>query len=438
MAKKKKSKKKLFIIIGVIVVVLILIAVNMRGSGRGVFTVTTTKIDRQDVESIVSGSGRIQPKISVDITSEVNAEVIALPVKAGDRVERGQVLIQLDTVQLKSDLDSYMYATNELEARLEGAVVMLDQAEEELARQTELFQKKLTSEQAFKDAGYNARNYRASYEAMRQQHNAAISRLEKARDNLNKTTIRSPMDGIVTLIDVEVGEIAQAQTAYSPGRTLMTVADLSEFEVEVEIDETDIAYLDLAQKAAVEIDAFPDTSFAGTVAEISNTALVSGLGTNDQATNFKVTVTLLEANPKIRPGMSATVDITTNEHSDVITVPIQAVVLREAKDEKPENKTAGDQVEGNVANAATGDDDTTATNDETKKEELRGVFVNDNGTAKFVEIETGIADQQNYEVLSGLEEGVEVITGSFRTLRTIKDGDPIKVDNAKRGGRGDN
>jgi len=430
---KKKSKKKLFIILGAIIVVIILVVLNLGGSKRGVVAVQTKKIGLDNVVSQVSGSGTVQPITKVNITSEVTAEVIGMFVKEGDFVNRGQKLIQLDTVQLQKDMESYLYAANELEARLRGAKVMLDQAQEEYDRQAALYEKKLTSERVYKEAFYTFKSQESNYGALNEQKRAAASRLDKARDNLSKTTITSPMNGTITLVDVEVGEIAQAQTAFTQGRTLMVVSDLSEFEVEVEIDETDIADLELNQKATIEIDAFPDTTFEGRVSEIGNTAITTGYGSSDQSTNFKVKVALIDVNPKIRPGMSSTVDITTSEHNNVLTVPIQAVVMREFDPDSLKKTEAKPAEEGNVAIASTIDDSAAESSGEDseskQKIEKKGVFVNRDGLARFAEIETGISDQQNYEVLSGLKEGDEVITGGFRTLRTIKDSTEIKVEN---------
>ncbi|MEE9441850.1 MAG: efflux RND transporter periplasmic adaptor subunit [candidate division Zixibacteria bacterium] len=435
---KKKSKKKLYIILGVIAGVILIgamVIINLQSSFRSEISVQTKVIEQADIISKVSGSGRVEPKTKVNIVSEVNAEIISLPIKEGDYVRNGQILIQLDTIQLKSDMESALYNANETEARVEGAKVLLDQYRDEYNRQKGLYEKKLTSEQAYTNANYAFQRQESEYKAWIQQKNASRSRLKKARDNLSKTTIKSPMDGTVTLVDAEKGEIAQAQTSFTQGKTLMVVSDLSAFEIEVEIDETDIADLELYQTASIEIDAFPDTTFAGEVVEIGNTATLVGFGSSDQSTNFKVIVTLLDLHPKIRPGMSSTVDIVTNEHNDVLAVPIQAVVMRKfdpdslAAAEKPAE--ASD--EPGVAIAATTEESDSAKVKKSKgdkeKIEKKGVFVNRDGIATFVEIETGIVDQKNYEVLSGLEEEDEVITGSFRTLRTIKDGQAIKVEN---------
>jgi HlyD family secretion protein len=430
---KKKSKKKWLWIGSAAIVVVVLVVANLMSSGNGAVMVQTKQVFSTDVNAVVSGSGRIQPKTKVNITSEVNAVIISIPVKEGDFVARGQVLLQLDTVQLKADMESALYNNNELTAYLDGARVLLSQREEEYQRQKELYDKKLTSEQVYKETYYAWKNQEASVSAMEQQKNAAASRLEKARDNLKKTTIRAHMDGIITLIDCEAGEIAQAQTAFTQGKTLMVLSNLSQFEVEVDIDETDIADLEVGQNAKVEIDAFPDTSFTGTVVEIGNTATAAGYGTTDQGTNFKVKVALNDVNPKIRPGMSATVDITTKEHDNVLATLIQAIVVREFDPDSA--KTAVDKTEpasGNVAVASTAPPDTSTVGklDKKKKVEKKGVFVVRDGKAHFVEVQTGIADKQNIEVVSGLSKDDEVIIGSFRVLRTLAEGAAVKVNNA--------
>lgn len=431
----KKSRKKWFFIIGGVLIVVLLVIINLSQSKRGMVTVQTKKVSLGDIVSVVSGSGKVQPKTKINITSAVTSEIISISVKEGDFVARGQTLIQLDTVQLKKDMESALYSVSQLGARLEGAKVLLDQSREEYDRQKGLYEKKLTSEQSYKNAFYAYKSQEANYNAMVQEKKGADSYLEKARDNLSKTTIKAPMNGIITWLEAEVGEIAQAQTNYSSGRILMVLADLSAFEVEVDIDETDIADLQREQKASIEIDAFPDTVFAGEVEEIGNTAGTSGTGTNDQTTNFKVKVALLENNQKLRPGMSATVDITTSKRQNVLTIPIQAIVMRDAKadslkkietDRKPDRNADSTVI---AATAAGEDKKDTLGGSEKKKMEKKGVFVNDGGTAKFVEIETGISDQQNIEIIKGLQKDREVVIGSFRVLRALQDGDAIKVNN---------
>jgi len=233
-------------------------------------------------------------------------------------------------------------------------------------------------------------------------------------------------------VDAEVGEIAPAQTAFTQGKTLMTISDMSSFEVEVDVDETEIIKIALGQEAKIEIDAFIDTVFAGEVIEIGNTAVMSGVGTQDQATNFKVKVLFKETNALIRPGMSATVDIVTNEVENALSVPYGAIVMRSLDaDSLARADDSGGLV--SAAHAATSDDtleteEKSVKKNKKEKKEVKGVFVVKEGRARFVPVETGIADQKSIEVVIGVNESDTVIVGPFRTLRSIKNGDRVETE----------
>lgn len=427
------SKKKLFIIIGVVVIVAVLVYWNMVSSTAKTTEVQAETAKNRELVEIVSASGRIQPQTKVNITAEVNGEIIDLRAKEGDAVNTGDLLIVLDTVKLRTDVDQAMYALTEIEARLEGSKANLDQAEEEFARQEKLHQDKLTSETIYNNAKYAYLNAKASYNASLAQAKQLEARYAQQLDNLSKAKIVAPMPGVITFVDCEVGEIAPAQTAFTQGKTLMTISNLSVFEVEVEVDETEVNKLELAQMADIEVDAFPDTTFDGEVIEIGNTALVTGLGTQDQSTNFSVKVIFKDANVRIRPGMSATVDIITNRKEGVLTVPYSAIVMRaldldslelaRAEDNADESSSVVSEV--HAAEKEEGETDTAQA--EGEREELKGVFVVREGQARFVTVETGIADQKNIEITTNLEDGDTVITGPYRVLRTIKDGDHVEI-----------
>jgi len=439
-----KGRKKKIVIFLAVAVVVILVVGNMLVSGDKTTEVQAAKVEVIDIVEEVSASGYVQPQTKVNITSEVTAEIIGIPVVDGQMVIKGQLLVMLDTVQLQKDADQYRYSLNEIEARTEAARANFLQAEEEFDRQKQLYERNLTSETAFKDAQYGHINYKYSYEAMVSQTNQARARLEKAMDNLSKTRILAPMSGTITYLDAEVGEIAPAQTPYTQGKTLMTISNMSAFEVQVDVDETEIVKILNGQKAKIEVDAFPDTVFAGEVVEIGNTAIVTGAGSTDQSTNFKVKVLFTEANAKIRPGMSATADIVTNTRENALAVPYGAIVMRSLDaDSLARAMAAGDDTsdisEGFVATAhAAPASDSTAMNevdDEKDKKDIKGVFIVDGEKAKFIPVETGIADQKNIEITSGLKDDQTVITGPFRTLRSIKDGELIKTEmkNSKGG-----
>ncbi|UCC45281.1 MAG: efflux RND transporter periplasmic adaptor subunit [Candidatus Zixiibacteriota bacterium] len=430
-----KKKKVILIALGVIVVGAIVV-LNITSGSNGGRDVNAAAVEKHDLKEIVSASGRIQPATKVDITSEVNGEIIALLVEEGQLVEPGDLLVVLDTVQLRSDVDQARFFENETRARLTGARTTLDQNEEEYQRQERLFEQNLTSETEYKNAKYAYLNAKSAYDAAEASAAQAKSRYEKQLDNLSKAKIISPMAGVITYLDAEVGEIAAAQTAFTQAKTLMTISDLSVFEVEVEVDETEINKVELAQDTEIEVDAFPDTTFAGEVVEIGNTAITQGVGTQDQTTNFRVKVVFKDTDVKIRPGMSATVDITTAFRDQVLAVPFSSVVMRSFDLDSLEAARAAEAEEStgvlatNVQAAEASEEESTedSVRKEIEREELKGVFVIREGVARFVEVKTGIADQKNIEVIEGLEEGDTVISGPYRMLRTVKDGDQVKAE----------
>jgi HlyD family secretion protein len=243
------------------------------------------------------------------------------------------------------------------------------------------------------------------------------SMYEKAVDNLGKTKITAPMDGVLTYLDAEVGEIAQAQTSYTQGKTLMIVSNMNAFEVAVDVDETEITKILLGQSAKIEVDAFPDTTFNGEVVEIGNTATTSNTGSTEQSTNFKVKILFTEGIAHIRPGMSASVDIITNTRSKILTVPYGAIVMRSAELDSSLRK--------DLKLPDAGSDSSTVSK---KNEDIKGIFLAKSGKAKFTQVTTGIADQKNIEIITGVAEGDTVITGPFKILRAIKNDENIKIE----------
>lgn len=430
---KPKSKLKPILIIAAVIICIGLLVMFMLQDNQQGIEVYAEEVKARDIIELVSASGRIQPETKVDIASEIYGEIMWVGVQEGDRVKQGQPLVVLDTIQLRSDVDQGLYAMNEAEARLAGAKSSLDKAQEDYNIQAGLKEKQGTSETAFKTAGFALESAKSNYEASKAQAQQAKARYEKLLDNLSKAKISAPMSGVITYLNAEVGEIAAAQTGFTQGRTLMTISNLDVFEVEVEVDETEIAKVDLGQQAKIEVDAFPDTVFTGEVVEIGNTAIFVGTGTQDQSTNFRVKVVFNDSNAKIRPGMSATVDITAAERGEALSVPFSAVVMRTYDMDSLEMARAGkmnDETEdegGVMAAESTSDTADKMQDDEKEPEELKGVFVVRDGKVRFVEVETGIADQKHIEIVSGLEASDSVVSGPYRILRTIKDGEPVKT-----------
>ncbi|MBN1211128.1 MAG: efflux RND transporter periplasmic adaptor subunit, partial [candidate division Zixibacteria bacterium] len=300
-----------------------------------------------------------------------------------------------------------------------------------------------------KNARYAYLNAKASYEAMQAQSRQLESRYEKQLDNLSKTKIRAPMSGIITYLDCEVGEIAAAQTSFTQGKTLMTISNLNVFEVEVEVDETEISKIKNGQQAKISVDAFPDSTFSGEVVEIGNTAIYASSASQDQSTNFRVKVIFKDTEVNIRPGMSADVDITTNRREKVVTVPFSAVVMRSLDMDSLElarlkaEEAPGSTVVSEVQAAETEgqpevkptDSLADSSSEEIEREDVKGIFVVREGLARFLPVKTGIADQKDIEVIEGLKIGDSVISGPYRTLRTIKDGDLVNIVKKQETGR---
>ncbi len=427
--------KKWLIIGGIVVVVAVIIVANLNMESGSATKVNADSAQSRDIIETVSASGRIQPQTKVDITSEINGEIVKLFIKEGVFVNKGDLLVVLDTIQLQSDLDQARYSVNEITARFDGAKSTLEQAEEEFQRQEKLFAKDHSSEIEYKNAKYAYLNAKSSFEAAEAQTLQSKARYTKTKDNLSKAKVVAPMSGIITFLDCEEGEIAAAQTVYSQGRTLMTISNLDVFEVEVEVDETEVTKVELGQDTEIEIDAFPDTTFKGEVVEIGNTAIYTS--STDQSTNFKVKVIFIDKNDKIRPGMSATVDITSNLIKDAVSIPYSSVVMRtvdmdslmQAKNKTEDSEDIEPEESGDLQAAENDDEDSlkVSDEDEVKREDVKGVYVIREGLVSFELIETGIADQKYIEVLSGLNKDDSVVSGPYRVLRSIKDGDEVEI-----------
>ncbi|MEW5795700.1 MAG: efflux RND transporter periplasmic adaptor subunit [Candidatus Zixiibacteriota bacterium] len=438
------KKKKVWIIIGVVVIVAVFAYITLTSDSRKTINVNAATVAKQNLIEKVSASGRIQPQTKVDITSEISGEIIALRVTEGQPVRAGQLLIVMDTIQIQADVHQARYSLDGARASLDGARASFKQSEEEYQRRQRLFEQKLASETELNTSHYAYLNARATVEMWEAQVNGAQAAYDKQLDRLRKAKIVSPMDGVVTFLDCEVGEIAAGQTAFTQGKTLMTISDMSLFEVEVEVDETEVNKIDLNQYTEIEVDAFPDTSFVGKVIEIGNTAVMVGMGTQDQSTNFKVKVIFTDANPRLRPGMSATVDITANERKGVLAVPFAAVVTRnydlDSLEAARQGKRSGDSGVGEVQ-AAENDslrnvtDTTSKAEGDEERKDIKGVFVIREGLVRFVPIQTGIAGQKDIEITEGLMENDSVVSGPYSVLRTLKDGEYVEIikgDGAKQ------
>jgi HlyD family secretion protein len=400
-----KKRNKIIIILAVVAVIVVFVLVNLLKSGGKSFKVEVEKVKKGDITAIVTASGKIQAKRDVKISAYVVSKIIDLPVKDGDAVKKGQLLVQLDPTRYKAEVEQAEAQMRMAEANSEQTKLVYD-------RQKQLFEKSLTSQEQFDNA-------RTDYRSTQAQYDQSKAALAQAQDDLSKTTITAPMDGVITELNAEVGEIVMIGTMNNPGTVIMTISDLSEIEAEVEVDETDVANLKSGQEAKISIDAFPDTNFKGKVTEIGNTGQISGYGTQEQVTNFLVKVLLLDEVKGIKPGMSASVDITTDSRKGVLNVPIASVVLRAEKEDTLKTKKG--------EKPSSDPDSLKATDEKKKKKEKEGVFIVEKDQAKFEPVKTGISDQQNIEIVSGIKENDQIITGSYKILRNLKDGDKVKI-----------
>jgi HlyD family secretion protein len=405
--------------------------------------VTVETIRMRDLEAVVSASGKIQPKRFVNISADTSGRVVDLAVNEGDRVTLGQFLMQIDPRTLRSRVESGQAALRGAESALdqarqgvETARVQLQVAQQNLRRQQDLWKMQLTPREVLERAENDVKLAQSTLvEREKQVRTQEVrlgqdrAQLESAQFDLSKVRIESPIAGIVTRRNIQEGETAVVGTMNNAGTVLLTVADMSVIQAEVEVDETNIPNVAIGQQARITIDALPDRTFKGHVTEIGNSPIQAPgqqQQTTQQATNFKVVVVLDEEVPDVRPGFTCTADITTATRKNVIAVPIPAVAVREliydvngaiVKQPRNETRRGNQPVAAAPVELAPG---------QTRKE-TEGVFIIRDGRAGFVPIQIGIAGDRFFEVVSGVKPGDEVITGPYSSVRGMADGDAVRV-----------
>ncbi|MCL4845541.1 MAG: efflux RND transporter periplasmic adaptor subunit [Acidobacteria bacterium] len=439
------SRKKILIGVGVIAVGAAVVFANLKFRRAEGKVVNVEAVAARDLEAIVSASGKINPKRSVNISADTMGRVTELAVQEGQIVKRGQFLMQIDPRNLESAYQRSQASLAAAESQLEQTRTLVRTAEENLAlarenlrRQRDLWTEQLTTKEALDRAETEVRVRETELSERRQQVSTQDQRIRQeravlasARYDLSKVRIESPIDGIVTRRNIEEGETVVIGTMNNPGTVLLTIADMSIIEAEVEVDETDIPTIQIGQPAKITVDAIRDHTFAGTVSEIGNSPIqTTSTGQQGQATNFKVVVTLDEPIPNVRPGFTCTAEITTATRGKALSVPIQAMAVRELVYDadgqivrQPREERRGRSVEP-VASAETLPEGQT-------RREAEGVFVMRDGVAEFVPVRTGIAGDRHFEVLDGLKEGDQVITGPFASVRDLADGDKVRVETPK-------
>src|SRR5580700_5445920 len=452
--------KKIAIGVGAVLVLSAIVGFTVYQSHKNVVTVQTGKVQRQDLAALVSASGEVKPKTYVNIGANAFGKIVKLYVKEGERVKQGQMLAQLENVQAGADMDAMQAsleaartdalaadaARNTAQADLNRAHSDAERSELDWTRAQGLYKDALIAKSDFdsqKAAHQTAVSGVAQAEARLAQAKAqkdsadrrvaqAVANLTHASDVLKKTTYQAPYDGVITNLPVREGETVVMGIQNAPGSTLMTLADMSVITAEVKVDETDIVNVQMGQTAQVTIDAIPKKTFKAVVTQIGDNAIVRSTGvstsqqasTSQEAKDFKVVVTLVDPPDDLRPGLSTTAKITTATRGNTLTIPIQALTVRRQSDLVPKD-------EKGLVQAASPQTDASKDKDKDKdKQEIQGVFILRNHKAEFVPVDTGIAGTTDIEVIKGLKEGDEIVTGSYKVLRTLRPGSSVKVDNA--------
>ncbi len=461
MAKKKKSSKKtLYWILGVVLVLFVggfvLKQTGVLGSEDRGTSVETAQAKLKTITQVVSASGKIQPEVEVIIRPDVSGEIIELAVKEGDFVRKGDLLLRIKPDIYQARIDNLNAALLTQKARHEQTKASLIQAEAAHDRDKELFDKKVISEMDYIQTKSSWDSQKANLKAAEYQVESAEAQLRQAQEELEQTVIRAPQDGTVTGLAIEEGErvLGNSQMA---GTEMMRVSLLDRMEVLVEVNENDIVNVSVADTARIEVDAYPERSFNGVVTEIANSARITGAGSNEQVTNYQVKVRIVTPHnldstgdqlvrtdypenpeegfvPNFKPGMSATVDVETETAINVVSIPIQAVTVRDfAKDVAKEAEGAEegegteDEAQVEMASATSNDDDLVI-----QKEDFRKVVFKISGDeVTRIPVETGISDNTHIQITAGLEAGDEIVIGSYRTLsRNLSDGDKVEVTNS--------
>jgi HlyD family secretion protein len=407
--------KKKIIIIGAIVVVVVIIVVGLalRGGGDRIQVVETEKAERQKIVQKVNATGMIQPKTQVKISADVSAKITRLAVEEGQWVEKGALLVELDRESYLAEVESAEANVRAAQANATLVNENMKRTEKEYIRSQEMVAKNLESQAAFenREAAYHVEV--ARYEATENQVEQAKAALKRARDDLSKTTIYAPMAGTVSDLRKEQGEIAIGSQFQED--VILIVADLSEMEAQVNVDENDIVSVAIGQDAEIEVDALLDSVLSGVVVEIANSANSSGAGSAEQKTEFEIKISITDPPETLRPGMTASADVLTKINENALSVPIQSVAVRTVDQLMMEDETREDA-------------DEKYTPDKDGFVEI--VFCIEDGNAYAKQVETGIQSDELIEILTGIEEGNEVVTGSYRAIsKDLENGAAVIVRN---------
>ena len=415
-------------------VLLLIIALFIAGKREKPIPVTTEKAVRRTILQTVSATGKVQPETEVKISPEVAGEITELPVEDGMQVKKGDLLLKIKPDSYKALLEQQEAAISAAKAtNLQQKATML-KTEHDLRRSKDLFEKKLISDQEYNAAEAASDVAKNTYESSLHEIERAQASSSQARDQLSKTTIYSPMDGTVTILNSKLGERLVATNQFA-GTDVMRVADLSHMQAVVDVNENDVVNVKLGDKANIKIDAYADRKFKGVVQQIANTGKTTGTGTQEEVTNFEVKIRVDNHDVALRPGLSCTADIETNMVKDAVAVPMQSVTIRTGDTnfspeevEKQKQRVAARDKDDNKAELSNDRLEKQAQKEEREKL-AKVVFIKNGNKAQMVKVTTGIADDSYMEIKSGIKPGDEVISGSYSAIsRKLKEGAKVAYD----------
>jgi HlyD family secretion protein len=437
---KVSKKKKLILLIGGAALILITLGSMMASRKREKpLMVTTDKAFQKTITQLVTATGKIQPEVEVKIAPEVSGELIEIPVKEGQLVRRGQLLLKIKPDVYQAQVASQQAALNSARSAAVRNRAELEKADIDYKRAMNLFNKGLLSDSDRKSAETNYNMAKAALEASQFDAQRAEGGLRQINDALSKTVIFSPVDGTISSLSSRVGERVVGTVQFA-GTEVMRIANLNAMEARVNVNENDIVNVKVGDGARVNVDAYPDRVIRGVVREIASTALTRNLGSQEEVTNFEVKISIPDPPVPLRPGMSTTADIETATVQNAVVVPIQAVTVRtsdsQLSPEEREKKTAQAQARDGGGNSA---DVTNQTQQKQKEREQREklqrvVFVKNGDKVRMQKVETGIADNTYIEIKTGIKSGEEVVSGSYTAIaRKLKDGMKVQIEKAGKG-----
>lgn len=437
LAKPKRSRKKLYWIIGI---VLVIVAAAVAGAiakkREKPISVSTEKAFRKNITQLVTATGKIQPEIEVKISPEVSGEIIELPVKEGQIVHKGDLLLRIKPDTYRAQVQEQQAALSSAQASIAQRKSQLAKAEADYQRAKSLFASRLIPEADRKSAQTNYEIAQSALNASEFDVQRAAGGLRQINQALSKTTIVAPTDGSISSLTSRLGERVVGTSQFA-GTEVMRIADLSNMEARVNVNENDIVNVKIGDVARISVDAYPDRKIAGVVREIASTATTNNAGTQEQVTNFEVKIRVADPSVRLRPGMSTTADIETDTVQNAIAVPIQSVTVRST-----DSKLSPEEREKQSAQSVSRDDDNKAevTNQTLEKQKEREhrdklqrvVFIKNGETVRMQKVETGLADTTFIEIKSGVKAGDEVVSGSYTAIsRRLKDGAKVAIEKQK-------